>query len=200
MDPRRLLPALSAVACACLVLTLGVGWVRSGPDASPSSGPAAGPAGAAPGSPPPPREGGPAGVLAAWDRERARAWAAGDVAALRALYVDGSRAGAADVRMLRAWLARGLRVEGLTTQVLALDVVDRGPHRLVLRVTDRVVGARAVGTGTGTRPLPVARPAERQVVLRRVAGEWRVVEATGGADGQASAAASTSRTSSSSKS
>lgn len=200
MDPRRLLPALTAVACACLVLTLGVGWARSGSGDPQTAGPAPR---RSPTTAPPPAAAhgtGPAGVLAGWDRRRAAAWAAGDVARLRGLYVDRSRAGAADVRLLRSYVARGLRVEGLASQVLRLEVVDRGPRRLVLRVADRVVGGRAVGAGADPRVLPVGRPVERRVVLARVAGEWRVVEATEVTGRQASAAASTSRTSSSSKS
>lgn len=190
MDPRRLLPALTAVACACVVLTLGVGWARTAadrprpadesPGTASAGAPTAGGASAAASAsryPAPPGDG-PAAVLAGWDRERARAWAEGDVSVLRSLYADGSRAGAADVGLLRAWLARGLRVEGMAAQVLALEVVDRGRRRLVLRVTDRVVGARAVGAGVRPRPLPVGRPVEREVELRREAGEWRVVEAT----------------------
>ena len=138
---------------------------------------------------------GPAVVLAEWDRRRAAAWAEGDVEALRELYVDGSRTGAADARLLRHYRTRGLAVTGLTTQVLALDVVERTPSRLVLVVTDRVVGGRAVGGGTPVA-LPADRASTRRVVLRRDGGRWRVVEARD----QPSAAARTLRTSSSSKS
>lgn len=193
MDPRRLIPALAALACACLVLTAVVGWSRSRPEGAATTGAAAGSTDA--GSVSAARRG-PAGVLAAWDERRSAAWADGDAGALRRLYVAGSRAGAADVALLRRYAGRGLRVEGLTTQVLALQVVERAPRRLVLRTTDRVVGARAVGGPSGSVPLPVGRPATREVVLVRRGGSWRVAEATG----QASAAASTSRTSSSSKS
>ena len=189
MDPRRLLPALAAVACACVVATLVVTvvpWrdvsdVRPAVRAAPASVPAA--------------PSGPAAVLAAWDRSRAAAWAEGDAGALSRLYVDGSRTGAADVRLLRHYRARGLTVTGLTTQVLALDVVDRTSSRLVLVVTDRVVGGRAVGARTPVA-LPADRASTRRVVLTSEGGRWRVVEARD----QASAAASTPRTSSSSKS
>ena len=43
---------------------------------------------------------GPRDVLADWDARLGPAWAAGDVAALRGLYVRGSRSGRADARML----------------------------------------------------------------------------------------------------
>lgn len=192
MDPRRLLPALTALACACVVATLVVTLGRLGDrpererrtDPAPAASPVAT---------------GPAGILAAWDERRAAAWAEGDPDALRTLYAAGSRTGAADVRLLRHYLRRGLRVEGLRTQVLALEVVGRASGRLVLVVTDRVVGGRAVG-GAVPVALPADRASTRRIVLVRQgdgSGEvWRVVEARD----QASPAASTSRTSSSSKS
>ena len=189
MDPRRLLPALAAVAAACLVATLVVTVARPGERADGASRPAA-----AAKVPP-----GPAAILAAWDRERSSAWAEGDAEALRRLYADGSRTGTADLRLLRHYLDRGLTVEGLRTQVLALRVVARSTSRLVLVVTDRVVGGRAVGRGASS---PIALPADRAstrriVLVRGGEGEgWLVAEARD----QASAAASTSRTSSSSKS
>ena len=189
MDPRRLLPALGAVAAACLVATLVVTVARPGERADGASRPAA-----AAKVPP-----GPAAILATWDRERSSAWAEGDAEALRRLYADGSRTGTADLRLLRHYLDRGLTVEGLRTQVLALRVVARSTSRLVLVVTDRVVGGRAVGRGASS---PIALPADRAstrriVLVRGGEGEgWLVAEARD----QASAAASTSRTSSSSKS
>ncbi|KRE96240.1 hypothetical protein ASG76_04185 [Nocardioides sp. Soil774] len=137
----------------------------------------------------------PAQVLSRWDARRSAVWAAGDVEALAELYAHGSRAGAADVRLLRSYRERGLTVDGLATQVLALRVVERSPGRMVLVVTDRVVAGRVVGG-----PVPVALPSDRasarRVVLVRRGGAWVVAEARD----QDSAAASTSRTSSSSKS
>ena len=192
MDPRRLLPALAAVACACVVATLVVTLVPSR-DASREVRPT-GPAPRMSSTPAAVRPG-PAAVLAAWDERRAAAWAAGDGGELSRLYVEGSRTGAADVRLLRHYRTRGLRVTGLTTQVLALEVLDRAPSRLVLVVTDRVVGGRAVG-GSSPVALPADRASTRRVVLARVGGRWLVVEARD----QARAAASTPRTSSSSKS
>lgn len=190
MDPRRVLPALTALACACVAATLVVTLSRVGDRPAREAPPA--PA-AEPSAP------GPARILAAWDERRALAWAEGDVEALRGLYVVGSRSGAVDVRLLGHYLRRGLTVEGLRTQVLALDVVGRSSRRLVLLVTDRVVGGRAVGGGSPVA-LPADRASTRRIVLVRrgaAAGEeWLVAEARD----QASPAASTSRTSSSSKS
>ena len=118
---------------------------------------------------------GPAVVLAQWDGRRAAAWASGDPRRLRSLYAVGSRTGDADVRLLRHYLSRGLRVEGLTTQVLALDVVRRSSRRLVLDVTDRVAGGAAVGGPTPVA-LPADRASSRRVVLVRPGERWLVAE------------------------
>lgn len=185
VDPRRLLPVLTAVACACVVATLAVSLARSGREQAATSVRQESAIASS----------GPAGILAAWDRRRSAAWAEGDVDALRGLYAAGSRTGAADVRLLRDYRDRGLTVAGLTTQVLALDVVERSPTRLVLVVTDRVVGGEARG-GASPVALPTDRASRRRVVLVRRHDQWLVAEARD----QASAAASTSRTSSSSKS
>ena len=75
--------------------------------------------------------------------------------------------------MLSAYVARGLHVEGLTTQVLAWEVVEETPDELTVLVTDRVVGGVVVGEGTST-PLPRDRATTRTVVLRRVDGDWRM--------------------------
>ena len=138
---------------------------------------------------------GPAAILGEWDARRAAAWAEGDIGALRDLYSDGSRAGAGDIRLLRRYVDRGLRVTGLSTQVLSLSVLSRDDRSLRLVVTDRLVGGRASGGGETMR-LPADRASTRRIDLVRVGEEWLVDEVRD----QASAAASTSRTSSSSKS
>lgn len=112
-------------------------------------------------------------VLHAWDRARSRAFAAGDVAALRRLYVPGSAAGTSDVRLLRRYLRRGLRVEGMRMQLLAVTVLARSATTLRVRVTDRLVGAAAAGHGV-REPLPHDRASTRVVALRHDGGRWRV--------------------------
>jgi hypothetical protein len=112
-------------------------------------------------------------VLRAWDRARGRAFAEGDVAALRRLYVEGSAAGTSDARLLQDYLSRGLRVEGLRMQVLALEVLQEEPGALRLLVTDRLAGAVAVGRGMRIR-LPQDQASTRVVDLVRTGGRWRV--------------------------
>lgn len=114
-------------------------------------------------------------VLAAWDDRRAAAWAAGDVGALRRLYVAGSAAGRHDAALLARWTARGLRVTGLELELLEVSELRTGDDRLELRVTDRVAAGRAVGRGVD-RPLPSDGPTTRRVTLVRTAGAWRVAE------------------------
>lgn len=119
----------------------------------------------------------PVAVLDAWDVRRAAAWSRGDLRGLRSLYVAGSAAGRADVRMLRAWVGRGLRVRAMRMQVLDALLVTRTEDRIVLDVTDRLAhavahpGAARPGVGV---PLPRDAVSRRTVTLRRVAGEWRV--------------------------
>jgi hypothetical protein len=134
------------------------------------------------------------GVLRAWDVRRAAAWAAGDGAALAALYTDGSAAGRRDRAMLGRYVARGLRVRGMRMQVLAGKVRSRTAGRIVLVVTDRLAHAVAVRRGTRV-VLPRDRATRRTVVLRRVTGEWRVAQVWA----QASPAARTAVTSRSRK-
>lgn len=112
-------------------------------------------------------------VLADWDLRRSAAWAAGDGDALAGLYAPGSVAGRRDVAMLTRWRARGLRVDGLRMQVLAIDVRDRSAGRWDLVVTDRLAGGVAVGDGTRTA-LPRDGWSTRRVVLEQRAGRWRV--------------------------
>lgn len=116
-------------------------------------------------------------LLREWDQRRARAWTDGDVSALAGLYTRGSRTGHRDRQMLAAYAARGLRVSGLRTQVLSAVLRSWTPGRAVLEVTDRVVGAHAVGRGVRI-VLPRDRPSTRVVSLRRASGSWLVEEVT----------------------
>jgi hypothetical protein len=115
-------------------------------------------------------------VLREWDRARARAFALGDPAALQRLYTPGSRAGTADVRTLRRYVSRGLRVEGMHMQLLAIDVLEHGPDRIQLRVTDRLADGAMAISATSRLPLPGDAASTRVVKLLRCdgTGVWQV--------------------------
>lgn len=134
----------------------------------------------------------PLAVLGDWDRRRALAWRRGSPNHLDQLYVAESPAGRADRRLLGAYLARGLRVSGLQVQRAAVTVVAAEADRLVLLVTDRMVGATAVGDDVRLR-LPRDRWSRWRLELRRVEGDWRMARVA--PRSQASPAASTEVTS-----
>jgi hypothetical protein len=111
-------------------------------------------------------------VLRGWDEARAAAYASGSVRALRELYVGA--AGAGDVRLLRSYLRRGYRVEGMRMQLLAVEVLGHGPGTWRLRVTDRLAGGVAVGNGERLT-LPRDRASTRTVrLVRDGSGRWQV--------------------------
>jgi hypothetical protein len=122
---------------------------------------------------PPPAEAAAAVVLREWDERRASAYASGAVRGLRALYVRGSAVGEADAQLLRAYVDRGLVVQGMRMQVLALAVLRATSSVVRVRVTDRLVGAEARGP-TGVLPLPRDSASTRVVTLRAIEGVWRV--------------------------
>jgi hypothetical protein len=117
-------------------------------------------------------------VLHAWDARREAAWAASDPRALRSLYVRGSRAAVKDVRLLRAYDARGLVVRRIVTQVFALRVLHRGRRHLRLWVFDRVAGGLVGSLSRGAQPLGTTPPRARVIELKRVDSTWRVVSVT----------------------
>ncbi len=177
----RLLPtsflARSVVALAASAVALGVALVVDGDPAPHRAAPAAMSDAVSDASPQ--RASFPREVLRRWDERRASAWAAGDARALAAVYTAGSVAGRRDVARLRAWRARGWRVEALRTQVGAVRVTREHPRSLGLLVADRVARAVAVRPGREPVVLPRDRWDTRQVVLRRAAdGRWRVASVT----------------------
>lgn len=125
----------------------------------------------------------PLAALRRWDRRRAAAYSDGDAAALRRLYVARSTAGRRDVRLLHRYAARGLRVTGMQTQLLAARVRSVRPDRLVIVVTDRVTGAVAVGRRTRVR-LPDGAARDCVIVLIRRGGHWLVASVGEDADGR----------------
>lgn len=164
MDRGRV-ALVALLLCGAVAVVAGTLWETRRPEAGSVAGPAIRPAAAG--------RADERSVLERWDRARSAAWERGSLPALRRLYLPGSEAGRRDARLLRRYADRGLRVDGLRTQVLAWSVVSSGPDRLVLRVTDRVVGGVAVRPGVGTRArLPADRPTERRLTLVLREGRW----------------------------
>lgn len=161
MTGSRLLAAVLLAGLGCL-LAVAVAWQPAGVSVDVAASPAA-------------DRVGPLSVLATWDRSRADAWRRGDAAALGRLYVGGSETGAADRSLLAAYAERGLRVTGLRMQRAAVEVVAADANRMVLVVTDRLIGATAVGP-RGSADLPRDGWSRRTVVLRSSGEVWRVVE------------------------
>ena len=121
--PLLLAGALAALLAGALV-ALGLEVTASESPVAAPTAPTT-PAPAVPSVPPPAA----VAALTAWDDGRARAWASADPAALASLYAAGSVAGRRDVRMLRRWRARGLRVERLRTQLITVEVERGEPGR-----------------------------------------------------------------------
>ena len=114
-------------------------------------------------------------ILHDWDLRRSRAWADGDVTALRGLYVAGSAVGALDSADLARWTRSGLRVVGLRQQVAAYHLAREAAGRLVVVVTDRTVGGVAVGGGVRT-PVPASAWTTHRIGLVHSRTGWRVTE------------------------
>ncbi|HEX6447066.1 MAG TPA: hypothetical protein VF053_18365 [Streptosporangiales bacterium] len=115
--------------------------------------------------------------LDALDRVRAGAYARGDPAALRRVYVAGSSALTADTATLRRYLAEGLRVRDMRLDVSALSVVRHSPRSAVLAVTDRLGGYAVVDTaGRVVRHAPGRGPVRWRITLRNVGGRWLIAD------------------------
>ncbi|GEM_PF-2874542 len=122
-------------------------------------------------------------VLHAWDDQRARAWAAGDVGALTRLYVPGSSAGKADVGVLRRWVARGFVVRRMQRQILKVEIIEHSPRKLVLSVLDRLVSARAEGMDGERVWLPASHARRLRMTFVRPTTQWQLSEVTDPAKG-----------------
>jgi len=112
-------------------------------------------------------------ALGGLDVARAEALANGNLTDLRSVYVD-SAAAAPDVRLLKRYAARGLRVVGAGMVRGECRVVARSASRVELDVTERLARAWAVeATGESTR-LPRDGTSRHRVVLTGDAGRWRI--------------------------
>ncbi len=113
-------------------------------------------------------------MLARLDASRERAWRKGSTALLEQVYAVGAPELRLDRAHLRAYLARGLRVEGVSLTFRRLRVVERGDNHVRLRVVDRLGPLEATTTDGRVRSLPADRPTEHLIDLTRERGEWRV--------------------------
>ena len=159
MTPLRVLLAVPVVLLATALAALC--WPEARPAATAGSPAAADPA---------------VEVLRDWDVRRAAAWASDDAGALRSLYTPGSRTGRADVALLAAYADRGVRVDRLETQLLAVRVRVHEADRLVLVVTDRLARV-TVRHGDRVLAVPEDRPTTYRVELVRPGDTWVVEEA-----------------------
>lgn len=133
-------------------------------------------------------------VLRAWDKKRAAAYAAGDAQALRQLYLPLSKSGANDQRVLKQYIARGLHIEEMETQILGVEILAHTSDSLVLVVTDRLASAIVVGKDL-REELPRDGANTRQIELKRVDARWLVGEVDEDPTAQPRPAESTARTS-----
>jgi hypothetical protein len=112
-------------------------------------------------------------ALGGLDVARAEALANGNLTDLRSVYTD-SAAAASDVRLLKRYAARGLRVVGAGMVRGECRVVTRSASRVELDVADRLAQAWAVApTGESTR-LPRDETSRHRVILTRDDGRWRI--------------------------
>jgi hypothetical protein len=112
-------------------------------------------------------------VLDRLDRRRELAYASEDPTLLRTLYVSGSPVLRHDLAMLRAYAERGVRLTGVRLRSLDARLVGRSGPYVRLRVVDRLERPMAHGAGGAVR-LPRDRPTSRVIVLRDLAGGWRI--------------------------
>ncbi|MFW6775192.1 hypothetical protein ACOACO_12980 [Nocardioides sp. CPCC 205120] len=168
--PRALLAAAVATLLAPLVV---VAWVVAD-----VTGPSGASGAARPAAPAVPVA---VALVRGWDERRSTALADGDAAALRALFAPGPRGdalAAADLALLAAYDARGLRVVGLGFQLVGVDVVtahagttDR-PATLVVAVRDRMPRAAVARGEVVVAHLPARAEARRVLRFERHGGDW----------------------------
>jgi hypothetical protein len=118
-------------------------------------------------------------VLAALDTARSRAFAAGDEAALSAVYLAASPAGHRDAAELARLAGAGVRAAGLRLDTTSVRLVGRSPGRVQLSVTDVLPAYRLVDARGRVVARPVGRGARTwTVVLGRAGprGPWRVYD------------------------
>jgi hypothetical protein len=122
-----------------------------------------------------------ASTLRALDQARSAAFARGDPARLRAVYVPGAPALERDQQVLARLTGAGLRAAGLRLAATSVTTADRSPDRVRLSVTDVMPPYRLVDTGgavVAERPGRGAR--SWNVVLARAGDRWLVYDVVRG--------------------
>jgi hypothetical protein len=173
-DRSRRFRLASVIGAALLALTvavgLGISWAHTGGGATSTIGPVVRPTAAPTASAVDWRK-----VVHDLDARRDRAFLAGDLAALRQVYVPGSKALTIDETALRTLLSRRLRAHGLRLVLVSVTVVETRAVRTSLHVVDRLPAYELVDA-TG-RPA-VRRPARGlrswRLDLDRVGSGWRI--------------------------
>lgn len=112
-------------------------------------------------------------ALGGLDVARAEALANGNLTDLRSVYADSAVA-APDVRLLKRYAARGLRVVGAGLVRGECRVVARSASRVELDVADRLAPAWAVAPSGESTRLPRDEVSRHRVVLTGDAGRWRI--------------------------
>lgn len=113
-------------------------------------------------------------VLQRIDSRRSRAWASGDPALLLGVYTSTSPQLETDQAMLRAYVARGLRVHGVAMIYSSVEVTRQAPDVAELVVIDRLRACVAVGPNGARMVLPLDEPTRHRMVLRHTGGRWRI--------------------------
>ncbi len=108
------------------------------------------------------------------DRRRSRAWSQGRPVLLQTVYAAGTPELARDRVSLRAYLARGLRVDGVSLRFASVDVVGGRQGWVRLRVVDQLSPVRAVAGDDVRHALPRDRPSRHLIDLRREPAGWRI--------------------------
>ena len=112
-------------------------------------------------------------ALGGLDVARAEALANGNLTDLRSVYAHAAAA-EPDVRLLKRYAARGLRIVGAGMVRGECRVVTRATSRVELDVSERLARSWAVGpTGESVR-LPRDEASRHRIVLTGGVGRWQI--------------------------
>jgi eukaryotic-like serine/threonine-protein kinase len=109
---------------------------------------------------------------------RARAFAAGDSAALAGVHLAGSALLDRDVTALRALTGSGQTLTGFAPQVRRLEsVTAEGSGRVVVRLVDELPRYRVESADGGGQDVAGRGAARVRLVLQQTAAGWRISDA-----------------------